>query len=133
MGAGNRGAFTIVLRMFEDDYDYVCRGPIIGYKVAIHLPGDLPQISSHFIRIPTNQETLVTFDPNVMRTAESLRRYSPNARGCYYPNEGTLKYFKEYTQRNCELECLTDYTLRNCGCVKFSMPREYRYRKSENG
>lgn len=37
-------------------------------------------------------------------------------------NEGTLKYFKEYTQRNCELECLTDHTLKKCGCVKFSMP-----------
>lgn len=122
LGAGSRGSFTIVLRLFENDFDYVCRGPIIGYKIAIHLPGDLPQISSHFIRIPTKQETLITFSPNVMRTSTNLHRYSSEARGCNFPNEGTLKYFKEYTQRNCELECLTDHTLRNCGCVKFSMP-----------
>lgn len=127
LGAGNRGAFSIVLRMFENDFDYICRGSIIGYKVAIHLTGDLPSIlsSNHFIRIPNKQETLVTFEPKVMRTADSLRSYSPNDRGCFFSNEGTLKYFKEYTQRNCELECLTDHTLRNCGCVKFSMPSKY--------
>lgn len=28
-----------------------------------------------------------------------------------------------YTQVNCELECLTNFTLTKCGCVKFSMPR----------
>lgn len=49
LGDGTRGAFTIVLRMYENDFDYVCRGPIIGYKVAIHLPGDLPQISKYVI------------------------------------------------------------------------------------
>lgn len=127
LGAGNRGSFQIVLRMFENDFDYICKGSIIGFKVAIHLPGDLPSIlsSNHFFRIPTKQETLVTFEPKVLRTDDSLRRYSPNDRGCFYPSEGTLKYFKEYTQRNCELECLTDHTLRNCGCVKFSMPSEY--------
>lgn len=124
LGAGNRGAFSIVLRMFENDFDYICRGSIIGYKVAIHLTGDLPTIlsSNQFIRIPINQETLVTFEPKVMRTADSLQSYTPNDRGCFFSYEGTLKYFKEYTQRNCELECLTDHTLRNCGCVKFSMP-----------
>lgn len=122
LGAGSRGAFTVVLRLFENEFDYVCRGPIIGYKIAIHLPGDLPQISNHFIRIPTKQETLITFNPQVLRTADNLHNYSPDARGCNFPNEGTLKYFKEYTQRNCELECLTDHTLKNCGCVKFSMP-----------
>lgn len=130
LGAGNRGAFSIILRLYENEVDYVCRGSIIGFKVAIHLAGDLPSIlsSNHFIRggekkveefyflcnalihycfalfsVPLNQETLITFQPDVMRAADSLQSYSPSARGCYYSNEGTLKYFKEYTQRNCEL------------------------------
>lgn len=83
LGAGNRGALSIVLRMYEKDFDYICRGSIIGYKVAIHLPGDLPSIlsSNHFIHIPTNQETLITFQPEVMRTSSSLQGYSPNERG----------------------------------------------------
>ena len=27
-----------------------------------------------------------------------------------------------YTQSNCEIECITEYTKALCGCVKFSMP-----------
>lgn len=98
LGAGNRGAFSIVLRLYEKDFDYVCRGSIVGFKVAIHLPGDLPSIlsSNHFIRIPTHQETLITFQPEVMRTADSLENYSPNERGCFFSNnEGKSIEFLE--------------------------------------
>lgn len=83
LGAGNRGAFSIVLKMYENDFDYICRGSIIGFKVAIHLPGDLPSIlsSNHFIHIPTNRETLITFQPEIMRTSDSLQSYTPRDRG----------------------------------------------------
>lgn len=83
LGAGKGGAFSIVLRLFEEDFDYICRGSIIGYKVAIHLTSDLPSIlsSNHFIHIPTNRETLITFQPEVVRTSDSLKKYTPNERG----------------------------------------------------
>lgn len=35
-----------------------------------------------------------------------------------------LRFYKNYTQANCEMECLSNYTKNECGCVKFSMPRE---------
>lgn len=31
---------------------------------------------------------------------------------------------KTYTQQNCYLECIANFTLKHCGCVKFSMPRD---------
>lgn len=31
---------------------------------------------------------------------------------------------RTYTQQNCELECLTNFTFAVCGCVKFSMPHD---------
>lgn len=42
---GERGAFSVVLRLFKNDFDFICRGPVIGYKVSLHLPGDLPQMA----------------------------------------------------------------------------------------
>lgn len=44
-------------------------------------------------------------------------------RQCFFNEERYLQFFKVYTQQNCELECLTNFTLSQCGCVKFSMPR----------
>lgn len=45
-------------------------------------------------------------------------------RQCYFDEERHLKFFKVYSETNCELECIANYTLSICGCVKFSMPRK---------
>lgn len=43
-------------------------------------------------------------------------------RQCFFEKERILKFFNVYTQPNCELECLANYTVDLCGCAKFSMP-----------
>lgn len=123
-GAGLRGGFTTLLRLYDYDTEYMCRGPVQGFKVLLHLPNEFPQISSHFFRVPMNKDVQVTVSPKVTTTAHSLKYLTPETRGCFYNSERSLKYFKEYTQRNCELECLANVTLSKCGCVKFSMPRK---------
>lgn len=45
-------------------------------------------------------------------------------RKCYFDSERKLRFLKVYTQRNCELECLSNDTLHKCGCVQFSLPRD---------
>ncbi len=45
-------------------------------------------------------------------------------RKCYFHSERKLRFLKVYTQRNCELECLSNATLNLCGCVKFFLPRD---------
>lgn len=61
--------------------------------------------------------------PKSHRTDEALRRFSPQVRNCYFEGERVLKFFKVYTKALCEYECSTNQTLKECGCVKFSMPR----------
>lgn len=122
-GAGIRGGFVALLRLYEQDLDYICRGPVQGFKVLLHLPNELPNIGSHYIRVPLSTETFVSIQPKVTTTADSVKYLQPNVRGCYYNGERQLKYFNEYTQRNCESECVANITLNKCGCVKFSMPR----------
>lgn len=46
-------------------------------------------------------------------------------RQCFFDTERQLRFFKIYTQRNCELECLANFTVKTCGCAKFSMPSGY--------
>ena len=35
--------------------------------------------------------------------------------------------FQNYSQSNCEMECYTNFTKKECGCVKFSMPSKQLY------
>jgi len=122
-GAGVRAGLFIVLRMYEQDLDYICRGPVQGFKILLHVPGEVPQVSKQYFRAPLNQEVIVSVKPNMITTSDGLKYYSPNRRQCFFNSERYLRYFKVYTQTNCQVECLANYTLEQCGCVKFSMPR----------
>ncbi|XP_052889747.1 pickpocket protein 28-like [Anopheles moucheti] len=93
-----------------------------GYKVLIHEPTVYPDLSKRNIRLSVSQTLTVVLKPNIMMTAPELSRYSAQKRQCYFAHEHPLQFFRHYNQDNCELECLTNYTLRRCGCVHFSMP-----------
>lgn len=124
-GTGPRAGLYALLNLFEQDLEYLCRGPVQGFKVILHRPDEVPQASKHFFRVPLLQEVLVSIKPQMITTSESLRNYEPNRRQCYFSSERKLQFFKVYTQNNCELECLSNFTRNHCGCTKFSMPSKY--------
>lgn len=70
------------------------------------------------------QAAIILISPTVIVASEGLRSYSPDVRQCFFDSERILKYFRVYTQQNCELECISNYTLSKCGCVEFSMASE---------
>ncbi|XP_063709864.1 pickpocket protein 28 [Culicoides brevitarsis] len=124
LAAGARAGLFVLLSLYDNELDYLCRGPVQGFKVLLHTPGEQPRVSKHYFRVPTLQEVIVTVKPQMIQTSDNLLNYSPERRQCYFNHERQLKYFQIYTQSNCELECLANHTLSECGCVKFSMPRD---------
>lgn len=94
-------------------------------QIKLHNPAEIPQIGESYFRVPLDSEIVLSVKANMMTTSSSLYNYSPNKRQCFFPNERYLKYFKIYTQINCQLECLTNFTLNQCKCSKFNMPRKY--------
>lgn len=122
-GAGHRAGLTASIRLYEKDFDVGFRcNPILGFKVLLHNPVDVPQFSEKFFLMPLNHEMLVAIKPNMISTSEGLRDYDPNRRGCYFKGERQLRFFTIYSQKNCEIECVSNFTEGICGCVKFSFP-----------
>lgn len=130
-GAGARVGLFALLRLYEQDLEYICRGPVQGFKILLHTPGEIPQVSRHYFRVPLFQEVLVSVKPQMITTSKGLRHYEPNRRQCYFDSERQLRFFKVYTQRNCELECLSNFTKELCSCVKFSLPSKLIMIKSQ--
>ncbi|XP_055840690.1 pickpocket protein 28-like [Episyrphus balteatus] len=110
IGAGDKESLVVYLRDRKEDDEQLCRNSVRGFKVILHTPGEDPQAWKNFINVPLDQSVSLTIKPKIM-TSEDLRHYSPE------------RYFKVYTQANCESEWLANMTLSECGCVKFSMPR----------
>lgn len=93
------------------------------FSFWVHKPNEMPTIfhkaySLEYYRMKRFLITAVSFQHDA-----SLRTYKPHQRDCYFEGERELKFFKSYTKSNCDWECLTNYTLAFCDCVKFSMPR----------
>ncbi|KAM8721472.1 hypothetical protein ACLKA7_007361 [Drosophila subpalustris] len=123
LSAGSRSGIFMTLQSFKQEVDYACRGPVQGFKVLLHAPDDVPQVSKQFVRIPMGREVLIAVKPNMITTSEGIAEYHPQRRQCFLSHERLLRFFKVYSESNCQLECLANFTLSKCGCVKFSMPR----------
>lgn len=78
LGPGARVGMYVVMFLFQQHLEYICRGPVQGFKILLHTPGEVPQVSKHYFRIPLEQEVLVAVKPNMITTSEGLRHYEPN-------------------------------------------------------
>ncbi|XP_037043764.1 pickpocket protein 28-like [Bradysia coprophila] len=92
------------------------------FTVIFHTPDEVPLFERHvvFTTIKADTFSFVEITPHLV-VSEGIEKYEPNVRNCYYTHERHLKYFKIYTQNHCELECLANYTLNQCGCVPYFM------------
>lgn len=123
--AGAISGLDISLILLEQDLEYICRGPYTGFKVMLHLSVETPQVSKKSLSVPLYQQMKIAIKPNVIRTSDTLSKYDSSVRQCFFTSERTLRFFKVYTQQNCESECFANFTRTYCGCVKFSMPSNY--------
>ncbi|RZC40060.1 ASC domain containing protein [Asbolus verrucosus] len=122
-GAANGLSFNIIT--LDSHLDYACtKTSLQGYKALLHSPMRMPRPSQEYFRIPLDQIVIGAIQPVMISTSDKVQMYNPKRRGCYFPSERYLKYFKIYSSLNCKMECLTNYTLRRCQCVNFYMPRE---------
>lgn len=120
---GTHGALDIAMTISKLNFDRVCRGFDEGFRVILSVPGEDFKLSPNFLRVPASQNSLIKIKPKLIRTSESIRHYEPNQRQCFYNSERKLRFYKIYSQSNCEMECLANFTKMECGCVRFSVPR----------
>lgn len=106
----------------SDNYDlcYVLKG---SYKIIIHLPNEIPTFFHEHEFLQFNNEGVFSLKATAYKSNANLAKYPLEKRGCYFKNERKLGFFKAFTQAQCNFECFTNFTLRRCGCVKYSMPR----------
>jgi acid-sensing ion channel, other len=115
---GLQTLFNVDLRLI----DALCKDSVQSFKVYLHLPNEVPQPANNFLMMPYQYDTVVAISPKVTVTEPELRDFPVAKRQCYFSDERYLRFFRHYTQNNCEIECLVNLTLKRCGCLKFYMP-----------
>lgn len=82
----------------------------------------LPRLLNNYLRVDCDKKIMVSVTPKQIKMTEAVINMDFDKRECYLPYERELKYFNFYTVSNCLLECLTNITLKSCGCVLYYMP-----------
>nr|XP_023021680.1 uncharacterized protein LOC111510056 [Leptinotarsa decemlineata] len=121
--AGSSNALIVNMEVEKADLDYACTS-FQGYQVVLHKAIRFPTVQQHYFRVPLGKSVIVAISASQLLTSEDVKYYSSTKRECYLQGEKDLKFFQNYTQFNCKLECLANHTLHLCGCVAFYMPRE---------
>ena len=111
----------VIAWIFNNDVGLVCEAE--GFQIGLTVPGDSVRFLDT-VYMEMMQFIDVNIKPRMIITSNNLRDYSPNQRQCFFDSERRLRFFKIYTQHNCERECLANFTKSQCGCVKYSMPSE---------
>lgn len=76
LSSGSRVGLKTILSIKDDDMDYLCRGPVQGFKVILHSPNELPQVSGQYFRIPLGQSVRLAMKPNMIKTTKTLKGYN---------------------------------------------------------
>lgn len=118
---GKNTGLTLWLAVRNFDFQSRCTGTDEGFKITLSMPGEAGQMSKHVYHLPLAESATISVKSQIITTSEGLRNYNPKQRQCFYNSERQLRFFRIYTQNNCEIECLSNFTKKSCGCVKFSM------------
>lgn len=116
-------SYSFIMYLNKSDTNDLCYFLKNTYKVIFHLPNEIPTIFHNAEFVQLNTQTLVKLTAVSYSSNEQLKHVPIEKRGCYFEGEKALKFFKSYTKAQCNFECLTNFTLRRCGCVKFNYPR----------
>lgn len=121
---GLQSSLMVVLKEMKFNLDALCSGGSQGFIISAHVPNERPQMYKRYFYMPMEQSVLLTVDPVLLETDNRVLAYDLSARQCYKNEERKLRFYRQYTIHNCRLECLSNFTLARCGCVKYSMPRK---------
>lgn len=67
-------------------------------------------------------EVLVT--TQMITTDLNTKDFSIEDRLCYFDGERQLRFYKRYSVKNCQNECISNVTAETCGCVPFDTIRD---------
>lgn len=121
--AGLQYSLYVILKINSYDVDYLCGGYTQGFQISFHSPNDIPRMKKDFYELSPKQGVFYLIEPKLMKTDPKVRNFNPQVRQCYHSSERKLRFYREYTRNNCLSECLSNFTLVQCGCVHFSMLR----------
>ncbi|XP_059223216.1 pickpocket protein 28-like [Stomoxys calcitrans] len=123
-GTGESLGLTIILNVEADQY-YCSSTNSMGFKMAMHMPNERPNVREVGLLVAAGYETKARVRFEKLEADPGLQDVDLKYRQCEFQDEHELIYFASYTQLNCEAECQAESMMRHCGCFLNYMPKRF--------
>ncbi|RZF31942.1 hypothetical protein LSTR_LSTR011539 [Laodelphax striatellus] len=108
---------TFVLDFNKGDLEENCIPKGHGFWVVVHNPAEVPSPYQTVAYAETDMTTIYKLIPKQTTTADNLREWTPEERGCFYSHERKLKLYNTYSSHNCLYECEAEMIFKRCKCA----------------
>ena len=97
---------------------------MLPFEISIHDPMSVADIYGKGIKVEPGTVTTFTITPSQIITSPNAKSLSVDKRQCLFRDEmksGSI--FNDYTQVNCQFECLLKSSYEKCHCVPWDFPK----------
>ena len=105
---------TVSFGTLDQDYE--------GFNVFIGHPAEFPMTKKKILQVEPGREHFIDLSAVVVSTKD-IKDITPEARECFFEDEGDLDFYKSYTFSNCRLECAIKKLEPILECVPWHLPR----------
>ena len=93
-----------------------------AFSLFIGEPAQFPMMQDKSVRLQPGREHYVDLSATVVST-RGIKDVAPQARGCFFTDEGSLEFYKIYTFSNCRLECMIKKAEERYKCIPWHLPK----------
>ena len=120
---GRRNGLRLTLDLYSNsvsfgtlDQDYE------AFNVFIGQPAEFPMMKERGLQVEAGRENFIDLSAVVVSTND-IKDLAPEARECFFADEGNLDFYESYTFSNCRLECAIKKLEEIFKCVPWHLPK----------
>ena len=93
-----------------------------AFNVFIGQPAEFPMMKERGLQVEAGREHFIDLSAVVVSTND-IKDITPEARDCFFDDEGDLEFYRSYTYSNCRLECAIKKSEEIFNCVPWYLPK----------
>ena len=93
-----------------------------AFSLFIGQPHEFPMMRERGIQVGPGREHFIELSATVVSTNQ-IRGIAPEARDCFFADEGNLDFYNSYTFSNCRLECGIKRAEAKYNCIPWHLPQ----------
>ena len=120
---GKRNSLRITLDLHSNSVSFgTLDKEFDAFSMFIGQSTEFPVLKQRSLQLQPGHEHFVDLSATVI-SSNNIEDIQPEARGCLFPEEGSLEFYERYTFTNCMLECAILKAEERLHCIPWYLPQ----------